>query len=95
MEHFYFYILYSPSLDKYYIGHTSNLFERLKKHNTKHKGFTGRANDWIIVCAEVFETKIEAAKRETQIKGWKNRERLETLISKNPYDKERYSMGQE
>jgi putative endonuclease len=88
METFYFYILYSPSLDKYYIGHTSNLSERVRKHNTNHKGFTGRANDWIIVCAEVFETKIEAAKRETQIKGWKNRERLETLISKNLFDNE-------
>ncbi|WP_207422150.1 GIY-YIG nuclease family protein [Desertivirga brevis] len=35
------YILYSSSLNKYYIGSTSNLPERLRKHNTKHKGFTG------------------------------------------------------
>lgn len=41
------YILYSTLKDKYYIGYTSNeIEERIRKHNTNHKGFTGGAGDW-------------------------------------------------
>ncbi|WP_221262187.1 GIY-YIG nuclease family protein [Mucilaginibacter sp. AK015] len=42
------YILYSILLDTYYVGSTSNLDERVKKHNTNHKGFTGKTSDWVI-----------------------------------------------
>ena len=34
------YILYSKLLDKYYVGSTTNVMERLKKHLNNHKGFT-------------------------------------------------------
>ncbi|MEY5047553.1 MAG: hypothetical protein RLZZ175_912 [Bacteroidota bacterium] len=53
---YFFYILYSTSIDKYYVGHTSNLVERLRKHNSNHKGFTGKASDWEIVYSEQFAT---------------------------------------
>jgi len=56
MDKYYFYIIYSQQLDKYYVGHTSNLDERLKKHNTNHKGFTGKANDWAVVYTEIYST---------------------------------------
>ncbi len=37
-----FYILHSPSKDKYYIGATCDTLEsRLAKHNMKHLGYTG------------------------------------------------------
>ncbi len=42
---FWTYILYSTSIDRYYIGYTNNLDERLKKHNTPHKGFTGKTQE--------------------------------------------------
>ncbi|MBL7910664.1 MAG: GIY-YIG nuclease family protein [Bacteroidia bacterium] len=36
------YILFSPSKNKYYVGHTGDdLVERIRKHNSNHKGFTG------------------------------------------------------
>ena len=79
----YFYILYSASLDKYYLGHTSDLFDRIQKHNTIHKGFTGKANDWKLVYSETYPNKSEAYQRERQIKNWKNRTRIESLIDKN------------
>ena len=59
MENFYFYIIYSPSADKFYYGHTNNLQERLKKHNSNHNGFTGKSNDWIIVYSEKFNSKVK------------------------------------
>ena len=82
MEKYYFYVLHSEALDKFYIGHTSNLEERLRKHNSNHKGFTGRANDWKRVYTEKYDTKSEAYARERQVKKWKNRNRLERLIEK-------------
>ncbi|HYD92031.1 MAG TPA: GIY-YIG nuclease family protein [Flavobacterium sp.] len=52
---FYFYILFSKSKDKYYVGHTGeSLNERLRKHNSDHKGFTGQTTDWVIVHSELY-----------------------------------------
>ncbi|MEN8122669.1 MAG: GIY-YIG nuclease family protein [Bacteroidota bacterium] len=76
----YFYILFSKQLDKFYIGHTNNIEERLRKHNSNHKGFTGKANDWEIVYSEEFDTKSGAYARERNIKNWKSRSRIEELI---------------
>ena len=76
-----FYILYSSFLDKYYIGYTGDvLAERLRKHNSNHKGFTGGKGDWRIVYNEPFQTKEEAIKREKQVKGWKSRKLIHKLI---------------
>ena len=78
---YYFYILYSKSIDKYYIGHTGDLSERLRKHNANHKGFTGQADDWEIVYTETFQSKESAYKRERQVKKWKSRKAIERLIA--------------
>jgi putative endonuclease len=80
MEKYCFYVLYSLSSDKYYIGHTGDMEERLRKHNTGHKGYTGRFNDWEVVYSEVFESKELAYKRERQVKGWKSRKKIEKLV---------------
>jgi len=76
----YFYILFSEKLDKYYIGHTSDLPERLGRHHSNHKGFTGKANDWIVVYTETYSTKELAYARERQVKNWKSKVRLQELI---------------
>lgn len=79
---YYFYIIFSEELDKFYYGHTNEFDNRVRKHNTNHKGFTGKANDWALVYYEIFETKSEAYARERQVKGWKNTERIKQLIRK-------------
>ncbi|SDI09307.1 GIY-YIG nuclease family protein [Chryseobacterium jejuense] len=77
----YCYILYSESLDKYYIGHScERLQERLRKHLSNHKGFTSKAKDWIIIYSENFNSKIEAYKREREIKAWKSKSKIQKLI---------------
>ena len=78
---FYVYILYSSFKDKFYIGYTSNIEERLIRHNQKSKGFTGTTNDWKIVYSELHSTKLEALTREKQIKSWKSRSKIQALIS--------------
>jgi len=76
------YILYSKTFDKYYIGYTcDDLLIRLAKHNSNHKGFTGKMNDWKIVHSEKFESKPEAYTREREIKKWKSRIKIEKLIA--------------
>ncbi|SFA50960.1 putative endonuclease [Pedobacter suwonensis] len=78
---FYAYILYSKTRDKYYIGSTINLTERLKKHNTNHAGFTGHTGDRCIVWFEAFDNLRDARLKERQIKNWKSRIMIEKLIS--------------
>ena len=78
---FYVYILFSVIKNSYYIGYTSDsLQERLRKHNTNHKGFTGNTGDWTLVYHQIFESKTEAIKREKQIKNRKSRKLIEKLI---------------
>ncbi len=80
--HYYVYILYSKTLDKFYIGYKGDsLDERLRKHNSQHKGFTGELGDWIICHIETFELKTEAIRREKQIKNWNSRKLIEKLIA--------------
>jgi putative endonuclease len=76
-----FYILYSASANKYYIGHTTEpLEERIRKHNSNHKGFTGKSSDWKLVYFEVRLTKKDAYERERQVKKWKSRKLIEKLV---------------
>ena len=65
------YILYSVEKDLYYVGSTCDtLSERIRKHNSNHKGFTGRANDWQLKYAESYPDKSAAYRRELEVKGW-------------------------
>ncbi len=74
------YILYSGKLDRYYIGYTSDVQDRLLKHNRMSKGYTSRGIPWDLVYTELFKDKKSAILRERQLKKWKNRERIESLI---------------
>ncbi|WP_396210660.1 GIY-YIG nuclease family protein [Flavobacterium sp.] len=78
---FFVYILFSPYKDKFYIGFTSDLENRITRHNQKSKGFTGTTNDWKIVYSESYSTKFEAMTREKQIKLWKSRSKIQQLIN--------------
>jgi putative endonuclease len=79
---FYVYILYSVTRNSYYIGYTGDdLKERLRRHNSDHKGFTGKTGDWAIVYTEIFTTKKEAYQQERKIKAWKSRKMIESLVA--------------
>ncbi|NRB51605.1 MAG: GIY-YIG nuclease family protein [Saprospiraceae bacterium] len=76
------YILYSRQLDRYYIGYCSmSVEDRLSKHLSNHKGYTGRAKDWEICYTESYSTRQAAYRRERALKRWKSRKRIEDLIS--------------
>jgi putative endonuclease len=72
------YILFSETKNKFYIGFTSNLVERLVRHNQKSKGFTGSVNDWQVVYTENYETK----ETDTRAKTIRLTEIGETVLQK-------------
>ncbi len=76
------YILFSETKNSFYIGYSSNLEERVLRHNQKSKGYTGSVNDWKVIYTEKYLTKEEAVSRELQIKSWKSRIKIKELISK-------------
>ena len=76
------YILYSSLRDRYYIGYTGDdMQERLRRHNSNHKGFSGKTGDWKVVYVEVYSIKEAATRREREIKSWKSRKMIERLLS--------------
>ncbi|MCG9898906.1 MAG: GIY-YIG nuclease family protein [Hydrotalea sp.] len=74
------YIIYSAAVDRLYVGQTSNLQDRLYRHNHSGSKSTKKANDWRVVYTEVFETRTEAIARENAIKRKKSREYMQKLI---------------
>ena len=84
---YYFYIIYSKQGNRFYIGHSNDVKERLRRHNSNHKGFTGKYSDWEIVYCEVYPDKTSAYAREREVKGWKSRRMIEKLIKERDYEK--------
>ena len=79
---FYTYILQSTKSGRYYIGHTSNIEERLERHNTGKVKATKNKGPWILLSYEIYNTKQEANSRELYIKSMKSRIFIESLIRK-------------
>jgi len=75
------YVLYSPSLDKYYIGETVDPQERLLQHNSSFfKGSsTTIANDWKIILTMTVNNCSEARLIERFIKSMKSKRFLYDL----------------
>jgi putative endonuclease len=79
---YYIYILYSESLEKYYVGYSSDPWLRLKRHleNSGEK-FTGKAADWKLQSVFlVSNNEAEAIRLERFIKKQKSRNLLLKLI---------------
>jgi putative endonuclease len=70
---YFVYILKSDNFERYYIGQTSNLQNRLKEHNSKKVFSTKPFSPWKIIHFETFTTRTEAIQREHFLKshnGW-------------------------
>jgi putative endonuclease len=74
------YILYSKSIDSYYVGSTKDIYRRLQEHNRGKSSYTRCGLPWILVYKEDFLTKAEVYQRELQIKAWKSKSKILDLI---------------
>jgi putative endonuclease len=82
------YVIYNKIRDKIYIGYTADLIKRLKRHNkklpSKTASFTSKNNgSWGLIYNEDFSTRKEAIRREKELKSFKGREFIRSLIAKN------------
>ena len=76
------YIIYSESINRYYIGYTTDIYERLKLHNTSYfgcKSYTFKATDWVIFLLIPCESIEQAVFVEAKIKRMKSRKYIEDL----------------
>ncbi|KKR09389.1 MAG: Excinuclease abc c subunit domain protein [Parcubacteria group bacterium GW2011_GWA2_39_18] len=69
---YYVYILKSLTRERFYIGHTENIINRLKQHNNKKVLSTKGYIPWKVIYTENFDTRNNAYKRELQIKKFKS-----------------------
>jgi len=69
------YIIYSHSIDTFYVGSCLNFSERLKEHNSgvKMKAFTRRASDWEVYFLIENLSYSDARYLESFIKRMRNR----------------------
>jgi len=70
----YVYILTSPETGRYYVGQTSDLQARLKKHNEGGCSHTAKFCPWKIETAVAFRSKEKAITFERYLKSGSGRE---------------------
>ena len=69
MKYYYIYILLSLDKKHWYIGSSSNLVDRLSRHNKGFSKSTKPYRPWNIVYKEEYNTRSEAVKREMFLKS--------------------------
>ncbi|GAA4775479.1 MULTISPECIES: GIY-YIG nuclease family protein [Flavobacterium] len=65
---FYVYILFSENKNKFYVGQTNNLEDRIRRHNAGHEISTKNGVPWKIIIHFVLESRAEAIALESKIK---------------------------
>ena len=71
------YILFSPSLSRYYVGYTNNICRRLSEHNRKKGKYTDAGIPWELVYTETFKTRNNVRKSLIYCRITVNGERVE------------------
>ncbi len=62
------YIIFSPSINKFYTGHTEDLERRLEEHNRGKTSFSVQGKPWQLVFSKALYSRGEAMKLEKFIK---------------------------
>ena len=78
---FFVYIIYSVSIDQYYVGQCEDLNDRIYRHKNAGSKSTKKASDWELKYTETFDERSKAVNREQEIKRKKSRRYIEWLIS--------------
>ncbi len=84
--HYFMYILKSKIVDRFYIGQTSNLKKRIKRHNSGEMFSTKPYCPWKIIYFETFLTRSDAMKREHFLKspaGWNELQNIKQQNNSN------------
>lgn len=79
---YYVYIIQSKKDNSFYIGYTSNLEDRMLRHNQGRSGYTKRSIPWELIFFEEYPNRGQAMKREKEIKAFKGGEAFKKLINR-------------
>ncbi len=74
------YILYSNKFDRYYIGQTNNMENRITRHNNGYVRSTKSYRPWNIVFQTTLKDRSAAMQLEAKLKSYKSRDKIEGLI---------------
>jgi len=74
------YVLRSLKNGRLYVGSTNNLDRRLYEHNSGQSAYTRSTRPFVLVYFEEFETRIEAVRRELELKTGQGRQWLKEKI---------------
>lgn len=80
------YILQSKSSGRFYVGHTNDQERRLAEHQSGQTTSTRNRGPWKVAYREEYESKQPAADRERQIKSWKSRVAIHSIINQPATD---------
>ncbi|MFP4556872.1 MAG: GIY-YIG nuclease family protein [Bacteroidales bacterium] len=82
---FFVYVLESLSTGRYYIGQTSDLEIRVKRHNAGRNKSTKSGIPWKVKCWQEFKSRSEAVQMEQHLKRLKKRTAIIDFITKNNF----------
>ena len=77
------YIIYSEKIDKYYIGETSNISDRMHRHNQDRNKFTRGKGPWKLVWLVERQNRLAGKKLEQKLKRMKNSKKAIEHLSGN------------
>ncbi|MGN8225667.1 GIY-YIG nuclease family protein [Gracilimonas sp. BCB1] len=80
---FYAYMIKSESNGKHYYGHTSDINERLKSHNSTQNKYTRGKGPWVLIGYVQTESKASAMKLENKLKKMKSPKRALAWIERH------------
>ena len=66
---YYVYLIFSLKINKFYIGFTSDLRNRIKEHNSNQVKSTTNKGPWKLVYYEAYLSEQDARKRELKLKN--------------------------
>jgi putative endonuclease len=77
---YFVYVLRSEATGRHYVGHTSDLTQRLGQHNNGITKSTKNRGPWKLIYQESFPTKWDAMQRERFLKTGQGRAELKRLL---------------
>lgn len=77
---YYVYIIFSQRLNRFYIGYTQDLKDRIKRHNLGLSTFTSNGRPWMLAHYQGFKEKEDAQAEERFLKTGFGRERKNFLL---------------
>jgi putative endonuclease len=79
-EKYFTYALHSEIYNRLYIGHTDNLSRRIEQHNKGKVASTKPYIPYKLIYYEKFNSRLDAVKKEKQLKTSKGRDFIKTFI---------------